>query len=217
MAYSFRTRAPGRARKERHLPSSVYMEALRRLVPPLLTDDGRPRVWEEKTLRPGIGTYMYGTWFVRRAIPEVSTAEEYAHEGEYELAWAGALRGTQAGERWVCDLAPHAESSLKLLHGRATRGFTGWDGHIDDPRLAEEIRKALGSGTPISPSRLETYATCPFRYFAIHVLGLEKLPEPAYEIALDAAQAGKLLHGLLARYFRHLRDSGIPLGRPRRR
>jgi ATP-dependent helicase/DNAse subunit B len=60
-----------------------------------------------------------------------------------------------------------------------------------------------------SPSRLETYAACPFRFFGEHLLKLEPLPELALES--DLARRGSLLHETLARLYdviNRLNDAG---------
>jgi ATP-dependent helicase/nuclease subunit B len=48
-----------------------------------------------------------------------------------------------------------------------------------------------------SASRLETYATCPFQYFARHVLALEPLDDPERAEDLTPAEIGALQHRIL--------------------
>jgi len=207
--------------EEPHLPSPVFFDTLRRLVPPPEDGSGRPRAWEEKTLRAGIDGFPRGRWLVRRPIPEAVPGCVYLNVEEFELAWAGALRGTDAGREWIARLsvpAPRAapvrfaERGLRLLAARAAGRFSGYDGWISDPALAARIRDEFRSPVPISPSKLEAYAACPFRYFARYVLRLEPLPEPVYEDMLDDRTSGSLLHALLARFFRALKAGRQPLG-----
>jgi ATP-dependent helicase/DNAse subunit B len=67
----------------------------------------------------------------------------------------------------------------------------------------KEILKALsatwGSSHSVSVTRLESYRRCPFLFYLEHILGLESLPEPAYEI--DAAEWGLLVHQVLAEVY----------------
>jgi ATP-dependent helicase/nuclease subunit B len=49
----------------------------------------------------------------------------------------------------------------------------------------------------LSPTGLETYARCPFQFFARHVLGLERLDRPEEILGPSAAQYGELGHAIL--------------------
>ncbi|UCG42917.1 MAG: PD-(D/E)XK nuclease family protein [candidate division WOR-3 bacterium] len=96
----------------------------------------------------------------------------------------------------------------------------------------KEVLKALsatwGPSHSVSVTRLESYRRCPFLFYLEHILGLESLPEPAYEI--DAAEWGLLVHQVLAEVYakgpapleqlpdltrkaldRALADSGLPV------
>ena len=61
-------------------------------------------------------------------------------------------------------------------------------------------------GKGLSPTSLETYARCPFQYFAKQVLGLEPLSEKVQE--LDSREVGNLVHEVLTAYFRTLVGQG---------
>jgi RecB family exonuclease len=106
-------------------------------------------------------------------------------------------------------------------------GAAGGDekgGRIGDAAALGAIGERLRRGTAqfgedvawaTSVSALETYAACPFKYFAARVLSL---PEPdAAEDDLDAREGGTLLHDVVADVFSALRDQGLlPLeGGPR--
>ena len=111
---------------------------------------------------------------------------------EVSAAFARALRTEQ--QRW-----------------RTTR-FGPYDGNIKAPELLDWLRQQQASfAQPISPTRFETYARCPFEYFLKFLLGLEEVEEPTEEFFLTAAQRGLLIHKLLKRlYERSLQDR--PLG-----
>ncbi|MFQ5693911.1 MAG: PD-(D/E)XK nuclease family protein, partial [Nitrospinota bacterium] len=64
------------------------------------------------------------------------------------------------------------------------------------PDLWTELRKR-----GFSPTALETYAQCPFKFFASRVLGLEE-PEDLEEVTeLDSLTIGVLLHDVFQRFF----------------
>lgn len=60
-----------------------------------------------------------------------------------------------------------------------------------------------------SISQLETYASCPFKYFAERVLGIKSLEEPAEEI--EPLEMGSLLHSILYEFYFELKQKKIVL------
>ena len=85
----------------------------------------------------------------------------------------------------------------------ASRGDRKTFGRFDGVFLSDAARARLlkhyGPDYIWSPSRLETYAACPFRFFGEHLLKLEPLPELALES--DLARRGSLLHETLSRLY----------------
>lgn len=59
-----------------------------------------------------------------------------------------------------------------------------------------------------SASQLETYAACPFRYFAQHLLRLDTSAD--LEEELTAAEKGSVIHETLFEFFTSRRDRGLP-------
>ncbi|HEX2229302.1 MAG TPA: PD-(D/E)XK nuclease family protein, partial [Candidatus Binatia bacterium] len=64
----------------------------------------------------------------------------------------------------------------------------------------------------ISPTALETYATCPFQFFARHVLRLERLDVPEESTGPGAADFGELGHEILKASYRELIEGGYFTG-----
>ena len=56
----------------------------------------------------------------------------------------------------------------------------------------------------VSPTPLETYARCPFQFFATQILHLERLEDPEALAGLPAAEAGKIAHTILHRFYEEL-------------
>jgi ATP-dependent helicase/nuclease subunit B len=56
----------------------------------------------------------------------------------------------------------------------------------------------------ISPTALETYARCPFQFFAIHVLRLERLEDPEALSGPQASEAGRIAHLVLKDFYQEL-------------
>jgi ATP-dependent helicase/nuclease subunit B len=64
------------------------------------------------------------------------------------------------------------------------------------------------SGRGLSPTALESYARCPFQFFARYVLGLERLERPEETLGPSAAEYGELGHAILAGVYQTLIERG---------
>ncbi|MBI5244874.1 MAG: PD-(D/E)XK nuclease family protein [Elusimicrobia bacterium] len=98
---------------------------------------------------------------------------------------------------------------LKSLRGRAEElnrfGEPGpMDGMIGKP--SEFLARLRKSG--VSPTALQTLASCPFQFFAAYVLGLDEPLEPSEAGEIDARLKGSLYHAALAAFYRRLLLSG---------
>lgn len=90
------------------------------------------------------------------------------------------------------------------------------DGRVQlSPEATATVRARLGlspaARSPVawttSASAIESYAECPFRFFASRVLGLEG-PE-SYEDELDARESGSLRHAVMAEVFSALGEAEL--------
>ena len=148
--------------------------------------------------------------FLREAAPK---HEQVPRPPAERLAWAGTETLTRQ-EAIV----------LESLRGDAARvvtaaGTFGWDANslkrgatflraIDlarKPGPSDGMVGRSGRGKFISPTALETFAACPFRYFAERVLRLRELDEPEREEATSALEEGLIYHGVLERFYRRLK------------
>jgi len=77
--------------------------------------------------------------------------------------------------------------------------------------LTTELTKKLDelSERQFSATQLETYARCPYKYFAERVLNLSTIEEPSEE--LEALELGSLLHVILYEFYISLKEIGITL------
>jgi ATP-dependent helicase/DNAse subunit B len=71
---------------------------------------------------------------------------------------------------------------------------------LTSPAIAARLAQRFGKQHTWSASQWETYATCPFRFFMQHVLGLEPLGDLVLET--DFARRGSRLHDVLAKFHR---------------
>jgi ATP-dependent helicase/nuclease subunit B len=101
----------------------------------------------------------------------------------------------------------------------AAVGAFGGDGAVFARRAAflREIDSARAPGSldgvvgppgrkaAISPTALETFATCPFQYFANRVLRIQPLEEPEEERETEPVEEGELFHGFLESFHKLLK------------
>lgn len=90
---------------------------------------------------------------------------------------------------------------------RASSQFTEWDGN-----LAGQPVPSPATGVPVSPTRLERWAGCPFRYFLGEVIGLRERDDPEAVAEISPANKGSLVHRILDRFFSEVlaRPGGPP-------
>ena len=92
------------------------------------------------------------------------------------------------------------ERTLRALAARTARfssELTAWDGRVDSAH--SRVTDIGGQTYPISPSALESWATCPYRYFLGRVLGLSS-PTEVDEAEISSLERGLLVHRILERF-----------------
>jgi ATP-dependent helicase/nuclease subunit B len=102
---------------------------------------------------------------------------------------------------------PGARRGLEAIRSRErTDTLTAYDGLLPqgvDPGEA-----------PLTPTALERYAVCPFRFLLERVYRLETVEEPDRILMIDPRDRGDLAHAVLQATFRRLAESGaLPLTR----
>ncbi len=137
----------------------------------------------------------------------------------YAAGVCGATAHGSIADRDVAALATVAEPSdhpmatgdvgrgFTAQRSRAGAGFTEWDGN-----LAGQTIESPATGRPLSPSRLQEWAKCPFSYFLGSVLRLRERDDPERITELSPAEKGTLIHGVLEKFLREVlaRPGGAP-------
>jgi len=96
--------------------------------------------------------------------------------------------------------------ALQSLDSRATRdAFGPFDGLLTSDAARDTLGKRFGEDHLWSPSQLESYAACPFRFFAEQVLQAEPLED--LTLQSDVRRRGTLLHQTLATLHQQLLDT----------
>lgn len=87
---------------------------------------------------------------------------------------------------------------------RRSARFTEWDGNLEGQPIPSTAERS------ISPSRLEHWAQCGFRYYLSHVLGLAPREDPERLVELSAMDRGSTVHAVLERFIREALEAGPP-------
>ncbi len=130
-----------------------------------------------------------------------ATPQEALTDGEFDRT----LIGTQSEMGTAC-LIRRCGNFARARRAWEARwrsdSLTVWDGVLDADGQVAISR----DGTSISPTRLETYATCPYRYFLQSVLRLEEVEEPETVEQLSALNRGSLIHDILNKFLTRFSD-----------
>ena len=102
--------------------------------------------------------------------------------------------------------ARRSRARKRRVAGSGTAELDGWNGRVPDGSVA-----AAGSEKPVSPTALETFAECPFRYFLGHVLKVGDIERPEEIETITAADVGNVMHAALEEFFNETRPRGNPL------
>ena len=136
------------------------------------------------------------------------SAGEPADAADYNLMHlvAGARDALRHHPALASD--PRMIAALDARDARNGSALSPWDGRVelDIPRIA-----AIGSREyPVSPSALETWATCPHKFFLGRVLRLSALPGEEEE-DMSALERGVLVHRILERFVKERRQTDADL------
>jgi hypothetical protein len=172
----------------------------------------RPSRWLLPTASALAGTTLYATDFEDESPPgvyEVAShadalvrASHFASVDERDAAqvFAYVQDGGEAAAHPASELI---ERGLRAQLARRSSAFTEFDGNIAGAAVQ-------ASNEVMSASRLETWATCGFRYFLGYVLGLSERDDPERTVELSALDRGSAMHDVLERFMREQVDAGPP-------
>jgi len=219
--------------------------ASRRLLlswPRLDLEKSRPRVasfYALEALRAGEGMLPGFAALEERAEratetrvgwPAPKRPEDAIDEAEHDLALLRRIFDLSAAEnvgtaRYLLDANPHLGRALRFRGRRWLSRWTGADGLV---RPGEGARESISQGAlaaiathaldqrSYSPTALQNFAACPYRFLlqAVHRLAPREEPEAIDE--LDPLQRGSLVHDVQFEFFGALAREGLlPVGSER--
>jgi CRISPR/Cas system-associated exonuclease Cas4 (RecB family) len=118
-----------------------------------------------------------------------------------------AVRAAIDLKRRHADFTNHERHrSVLALRSRRSGEFSEWDGNLavlNDPGWLE-VQRA------VSPTKLEDYGVCGYRYFCKSLLNLNVVEEPDEKQTMDARVRGTLVHEILEKFFREQQARSRP-------
>lgn len=97
--------------------------------------------------------------------------------------------------------------ALKMERAARSTSFTAWDGNVAS-LSGRSRRLGVPGESAHSPTQLELWAKCPFRYYLQHVLEVTVLDHPEEVLTISPLDRGLLVHNILERFIRSLQESG---------
>ena len=129
----------------------------------------------------------------------LSAGREPASEQEYDLG--SFLRWGRTGApvtgHYLAAEMPTLRAGLGADLDRLRAALSRWDGRIEAPPGL-----APSADRPVSPTSLQHWAACPFRYFVGHVLYVAETEKPEETLTISVLERGNLLHRALEQFLR---------------
>jgi len=137
-------------------------------------------------------------------VPKLALADRHDYVLSHLLRWKNA--GQRAAQHPLVQSGAPARA-LRAGTARSARRLTEFDGNLSGWAKDNEFR--LGPAqSPVSATRLESWAKCPFSYFLGHVLGIAPLETPEEIIAISSLERGGLVHRILEEFISAEVESG---------
>jgi ATP-dependent helicase/DNAse subunit B len=109
------------------------------------------------------------------------------------------------------DYSDSFRRAVKAFRSRKNSNLLGvYEGIITDSGLLERLSNMLHSGRKIaSPTGIEAYFRCPYRYFASKILNLKKLDAPEEVKVISPIDKGNIYHKVFHEFFETLKAQGL--------
>ncbi len=113
-----------------------------------------------------------------------------------------AIDGTRpAATAALSEESPSFRRAIVARQHRWGMAFSPYDGvMMSEAAIAQAAAIQFGRERAVSPSRLEMYAECPYRYFMHYALGIEPIDEPEAVDRINALERGSMIHRILERF-----------------
>ncbi|MGO8994045.1 MAG: PD-(D/E)XK nuclease family protein, partial [Polyangiaceae bacterium] len=155
------------------------------------------------------------TGAVRVGWPAPATPGDAVDDAEHDLSLLDAVMRRPQGEaqgmaRYLLTANVHLERALRFREKRWRRQWTDADGLLALPAGAQSALSAHAlAARSYSPTGLQNYASCPYRFVLQAIFKLAPREAPAPLEDLDPLQRGSLIHETQCALYGRLRDDGV--------
>ncbi len=128
------------------------------------------------------------------------SAVAHASVNERDLA-AVELHVGIGGDAADHPAAASARRGIEASRARRSSAFTEWDGNLAGHKIGNTADR------PLSPTRLQTWAACGYRYFLAYVLSLAERDDPDRLVDISPLDRGSGVHLVLETFLKELLDA----------
>jgi ATP-dependent helicase/DNAse subunit B len=135
----------------------------------------------------------------------VQWASRVSHDPGYRARTANPPVHVGGSPR-ATDLLDNLDRAAQVAAARfRSHAFGPYDGELRHPAATAELARRFGPEKVFSPTALEAYVACPFRFWLEHVLRLDVLEDPAEGV--EHTRRGAAFHRALARFHRWVNET----------
>jgi RecB family exonuclease len=147
-------------------------------------------------------------------LADAVTADEY----DRGLVRDEIMGAGMAASSALAMQSPSFGRAIVARQQRWARAYGAWDGvMMADEAIARAGALQFGRERPVSPSRLEMYAECPYRYFLRYAMRIDPVEEPEALDRISAMDRGSLIHAILEKFLTKIGRDDPPRAEARER
>jgi CRISPR/Cas system-associated exonuclease Cas4 (RecB family) len=184
------------------VPSFYALEAARAI-------EGRLPAYEDLQRR------AEQTGQARLAWPAPQVASTAIDDTEYDLSVLGGILSStndvKGRARYLVEVSPHLGRALRARYARWAQSSWSYADGLVKPGAAGQavMAKHQLQARPFSPTALEQYAACPYKFYLSAVMRLRPLEIPEAIEELGPLEKGSMTHSVQYHLLSRLRDQGV--------
>ncbi len=159
-----------------------------------------------------------GFKFIKKRFSRLFSPDMAMNSGEFNETYVRIEKDKK--EQMVISVLvnffPRFASAVNLYRNRRNNSkFTTFDGRISDRLLTNRLKIFMNTFNIISsPTHIEKYFLCPYRFFLERVIGIQQMEAPEEIKKISGLERGKLYHHIFCEFFKKLEERGlIPLNK----
>ncbi len=155
------------------------------------------------------------TGAARVGWPAPTSPEDAIDHAEHDLAllesiWQRDQKETVGAARYLLSTNEHLARALRFRNKRWWKSWTEADGIVSPSAgAAAALEKHKLATRSYSPTGLQNFAACPYRFVLQAIHRLQPREEPALLQELDPLQKGSLIHEVQFQLYSELREQGL--------